>query len=94
MHPSNLPKKYQAHIVPMERVTILQPLPPLVRNHEIVDVLTGKEDRFIATPAEEAEILRSGTWSTIRYARRRSELHWTVCTRTGLSEFGYASRPE
>ncbi len=37
----------------------------LVRNHDIVDVANV----MIATPAEYGMQLRSGTWSTIRYAR-------------------------
>lgn len=40
--------------------------PYLVRNREIVDV----SDLLIAAIKEDAEELRSGTWSTIRYARK------------------------
>ena len=44
---------------------IRRPLPYLVRNKNIV-----KETKMLlATPATKAEVLRSGTWSTIRYAR-------------------------
>jgi hypothetical protein len=38
----------------------------LARNRHIVD----GTDRLIATPGEMTEQLRSGTWSTVRYARR------------------------
>lgn len=38
----------------------------LYRNHDIVDECK----RLIATPKERSEVLRSGTWATIRYARR------------------------
>lgn len=42
------------------------PEPPLVRNKKIVDdchILFG-------LPGEQDEVIRSGTWSTIRYAKR------------------------
>lgn len=42
------------------------PLPYLARNHKIVDAA----QEMIATPGEFEEQLRSGTWATIRYARR------------------------
>lgn len=37
------------------------------RNHIIVD----RSDMVIATPATFNEVLRSGTWATIRYARKQ-----------------------
>lgn len=43
-----------------------EPLPYLDRNKRIVAV----SQEMIATPGEFAEVLRSGTWSTVRYARR------------------------
>jgi len=39
----------------------------LDRNHDIVDAV----DLMIATPEQMFEVLRSGTWATIRYARKR-----------------------
>jgi hypothetical protein len=38
----------------------------LPRNHDIVEDTA----RMIATPYEPSEIQRSGTWATVRYARR------------------------
>jgi len=43
--------------------------PPLVRNKIIVD----KSDIIIAAPRQEREIIRSGTWSTIGYARKKEK---------------------
>jgi hypothetical protein len=48
------------------RMTVLAQKEYLVRNHDIVDRSTV----LIATPGESKEKLRSGTWSTIRYARK------------------------
>lgn len=47
----------------------LEPKPPLVRNHNIVDSV----DIMIATPKGRREELRSGTWATIRYCRKRGK---------------------
>jgi hypothetical protein len=44
----------------------LDPAPYLVRNHAIVDAT----DRLAATPKTRREELRSGTWATVRYARK------------------------
>lgn len=43
-----------------------EPLPYLDRNKRIV----AASQEMIATPGEFEEQLRSGTWSTVRYARR------------------------
>lgn len=42
----------------------------LDRNHNIVDEC----DELIATPKQEDEVLRSGTWATIRYAKKRIKI--------------------
>lgn len=41
--------------------------PYLARN---LDIATEGEDGVIATPQEFVEVLRSGTWATVRYARK------------------------
>lgn len=52
--------------------TILPPEPYHIRNHAIVDAV----DTLIATPLTMKEELRSGTWSTVRYARlKRRTIH-------------------
>ncbi len=62
-HPSNL-KGMTSQRVSLDR----QPLPPLDRNRNIVD----ETDCLIAAPRGPEE-LRSGTWHTIRYARKRGK---------------------
>jgi len=39
------------------------------RNHDIVD----ETEYLIACPKEDKEILRSGTWATVRYARHQDK---------------------
>jgi hypothetical protein len=48
-----------------ESLNIYPPAPYLLRNKRIVEMT----DLLIATPGEPDEQLRSGTWSTVRYAR-------------------------
>ena len=48
---------------------IYPPLPPLDRNHKIVD----KVHLMIATPKDFDEELRSGTWATVRYAHKHGK---------------------
>lgn len=47
---------------------------PLTRNHAIVD----SSDLMLACPAEAGEVLRSGTWATVRYARKVGKPLWLV----------------
>lgn len=48
---------------------VRDPKPYLDRNHDIVDEC----DVLIATPKTFIEVLRSGTWATIRYALKRGK---------------------
>lgn len=69
-YPSVIVKKrawVPAHVV-------RHPQQPLPRNQEIVDEI----DLLIATPGEQQEIWRSGTWATIRYARKVGKPVWLI----------------
>jgi hypothetical protein len=46
-----------------------EPKEYLDRNHDIVD----QSQIMLATPNEDGEILRSGTWATIRYTRKQKK---------------------
>ena len=63
VHPANEPR-YRANCAADKE---LPEKPPLARNKDIVDNCTV----LIATPDSAVEKLRSGTWSTIRYARKQ-----------------------
>jgi hypothetical protein len=47
----------------------LQPKKYVERDHDIVD----ETDMMISFPPTNKEILRSGTWTTIRYARKKKK---------------------
>lgn len=62
VYPSNIPglrANCQGDVV-------LKPSEPLERNHRMVE----SSEYVIACPAERMEVLRSGTWATIRYAKK------------------------
>lgn len=50
------------------------PAPPLDRNHRIVD----ESHVMVAAPSTQHEVLRSGTWATIRYARSQGRPLYVV----------------
>lgn len=51
-----------------------RPKPYLDRNHDIVDECWY----MVAAPGEDVEQLRSGTWATVRYARKLHRSLWLV----------------
>lgn len=59
LHPPNISRRRAFCITDETR----EPLPYLERNHKIVDEV----ELMFATPKEMNEVLRSGTWATIRY---------------------------
>lgn len=61
---------------------LLDPKDYLSRNHDIVDAIA----ELIAAPAEDQERLRSGTWATIRYARKQRRMI-TIVYPDGTLEF-------
>lgn len=68
------PLSFVHELTSLNRVWIHEPLPPLERNHEIVNHCTD----LLACPGEMTEQLRSGTWATIRYARKTRTPIWFV----------------
>ena len=68
------PPTNQSKMVHVDCAVLHDPKPYLDRNHDIVDAV----DRMLAAPRGMTEEQRSGTWSTIRYTRRRG-LPLTIC---------------
>lgn len=64
VHPSDQPEK-RGKLVG-EGFLVLTPHPPLDRNKMMVNVI----DVLLAAPFETYEVLRSGTWATVRYAQK------------------------
>jgi len=70
MHPSTISEAYKPYYHnSLTEVVELSKKPPLERNHDIVDAT----DILLATPKTKEEVLRSGTWATIRYARKKGK---------------------
>jgi hypothetical protein len=79
VHPGNDPA-LTAELNPSSTstfVTVLPAAPPLKRNREIVRAV----DRLIAAPLTDTEVARSGTWATVRFARRHRFVHLTILPR-------------
>jgi hypothetical protein len=66
LHPGNLPQ-WRANCALAGPGSLWPPKPPLERNGDIV----AECDFLIAAPAEDRDQVRSGTWATIREARRQ-----------------------
>ena len=69
VHPCDI-KDMQSKITEGEMVERLPEKKPLVRNHDIVDEC----DMLIAAPFTNDEVVRSGTWATVRYAKRKGKI--------------------
>ena len=54
--------------VPIDANYVAPPKPPLDRNRDIV---TFGRDLLIAAPLQDFEVLRSGTWATVRFAKSK-----------------------
>jgi hypothetical protein len=65
-------ENYRAHCV--GGTVVAEPKSPLDRNKDIVN----ESDILVACPGEYTEQLRSGTWSTLRYAKKQNHLCFTI----------------
>lgn len=66
LHPPDNTSKMAVDLDPVSVLVTHPPYPYLQRNRHIVAAV----DVLIAIPAEDDELVRSGTWSTVRYARK------------------------
>ena len=66
-HPCTLENQRAHTELKLDVAKIYPQLDPLKRNHVIVDSVI----EMYATPSEAQEVLRSGTWATIRYAQKK-----------------------
>lgn len=67
IHPPNITTKRAFCEDRCDGIIVNEPKAYMERNQDIVDL----SDVLIATPGEETEQLRSGTWSTVRKARKK-----------------------
>lgn len=68
-HPCNLKRFHADQIVWDIHDEVRPTYPPLERNRHIV----AESKLLIATPEQDQEVTRSGTWSTIRHARKQGK---------------------
>lgn len=68
LHPCGIARQ-QDRLSARRASEVREPLPPLERNRNIVAAV----EALIACPAGEEEELRSGTWATVRHARRQGK---------------------
>lgn len=54
---------------------VLTAKPFVKRDHDIVD----ESDELAATPMGHEEIIASGTWTTVRYARKKNKITHVLC---------------
>lgn len=69
VHPPDNPSKRAFCLKKFSLGVSRREKPYLDRNHDIVD----ETEVLIATPLMETEVQRSGTWATVRYARKKGK---------------------
>lgn len=69
-HPSDMPGLTSDYALTLSH-EVRPSRPPLDRNRDIVD---ETDHALLAHPAGQVEVTRSGTWATVRYARRTPDL--------------------
>lgn len=81
IHPPEDPKK-RAFCIGWDEIR--EEKPYLDRNHDIVNEC----ELLIATPQTPHEILRSGTWATVRYARNKPKIDIAIVNPDGTIRLG------
>ena len=78
------PPKYQKYRAFCKCHVLLKPKEYLDRNKDIVD----SSEILIAVSSTDKEKLRSGTWSTIRYARKKNKLIYIILPNGNIKKEG------
>lgn len=71
LHPGSTPEKYATYAYDISSWVVYDAKDNLERNQDMVNAT----DHLLGMPGEAEEILRSGTWATIRYARKAGRPH-------------------